>query len=63
MLFGGDAANGAKTIAYLAGAPEVAGVSGGYFIDCRQATPSRAAQDDAAAQRLWQESARIAGTA
>jgi NAD(P)-dependent dehydrogenase (short-subunit alcohol dehydrogenase family) len=63
MLFGGDAANGAKTIAYLASAPEAAGVSGGYFIDCRQATPSRAAQDDAAAQRLWQESARIAGTA
>jgi len=60
MLFAGDAAQGAKTIIYLAGAPEVA-TTGGYFIDCREAVPSRAAKDDATARRLWEESARIAG--
>jgi hypothetical protein len=42
---------GANTIVYLASSPEVAGVSGGYFYDCRQIESSQAAQDDAAAQR------------
>jgi len=52
---------GAKTLIHLATAPEVADVSGGYFVRCRLTRPSRAAQDDAAARRLWDESARIAG--
>jgi NAD(P)-dependent dehydrogenase (short-subunit alcohol dehydrogenase family) len=54
---------GAKTLVHLAGAPEVADITGGYFERCRLTQPSRAARDDAAAQRLWDESARIAGTA
>ena len=32
---------GAQTIIYLASAPEVAGVSGQYFYECRPATPTR----------------------
>ena len=32
-----------------------------YFARCRAAQPSAAAQDDAAARRLWDESARLAG--
>jgi hypothetical protein len=35
-------------------------VTGGYFVDCGEAVPSREAQDDVAARRLWQESLRLA---
>jgi hypothetical protein len=35
--------------------------SGEYFYQCRAATPTVAAQDDAAAKRLWMASAEIAG--
>ena len=52
---------GAETPVYLATSPEVAAVTGRYFDKCRPSEPSLAAQDDAAAARLWQESARIAG--
>jgi NAD(P)-dependent dehydrogenase (short-subunit alcohol dehydrogenase family) len=52
---------GARTLVYLATSPEVANVTGGYFTRCREKTPSAAAQDDAAAQRLWDETARLAG--
>jgi NAD(P)-dependent dehydrogenase (short-subunit alcohol dehydrogenase family) len=54
---------GAATSVYLASSPEVAGRTGGYYEKRALARPSPAAQDDAAARRLWQESARIAGTA
>jgi retinol dehydrogenase 12 len=52
---------GAETIVYLASSPDVASTTGGYFVKCRVATPTKAAQDDAAARRLWEESERIAG--
>jgi retinol dehydrogenase 12 len=61
MLFAGSPEHGAKTIVHLAAAPEAATATGGYYVDCRAAQPSRAAQDDAAARRLWDESARLAG--
>ena len=51
---------GAETLVYLASSPDVAGVTGTYFHKCRPATPTRAAQDDAAARRLWTETARLA---
>lgn len=52
---------GAATLVYLASSPEVAGVTGKYFYKCRIATPTREAQDDTAARRLWDESAKLAG--
>ncbi len=52
---------GAATLIYLASSPEVASATGQYFYKCRQATPNNEAQDDSKAQRLWQESARLAG--
>jgi NAD(P)-dependent dehydrogenase (short-subunit alcohol dehydrogenase family) len=52
---------GAETIVYLAASPEVAGRSGEYFYKCLPATPTAAARDDAAAQRLWMLSQKIAG--
>lgn len=52
---------GADTLVYLASSVEVAGVSGRYFYKCRPAMPSTEANDDTAAERLWSESARLAG--
>jgi NAD(P)-dependent dehydrogenase (short-subunit alcohol dehydrogenase family) len=52
---------GAETLVFLASSPEVATISGGYFYRCHLATPTRAAQDDAAARRLWAETERLAG--
>jgi len=54
---------GARTLIHLATAPEVADVTGGYFVRRRLTRPSRAAEDDAMARRLWDETARIAGIA
>jgi NAD(P)-dependent dehydrogenase (short-subunit alcohol dehydrogenase family) len=51
---------GAETLVHLASSPEVAGVTGKYFHKCHPATPSQEAQDDNAAQRLWEESVRLA---
>ncbi|HEX3914041.1 MAG TPA: SDR family NAD(P)-dependent oxidoreductase [Steroidobacteraceae bacterium] len=52
---------GAQTIVYLASSPDVAAISGEYFYKCRPATPTAGGRDDAAARRLWTESAKIAG--
>jgi NAD(P)-dependent dehydrogenase (short-subunit alcohol dehydrogenase family) len=60
-LFAISSEKGAQTLVYLATSPEVADVTGSYFTRCRLKTPSEAAQDDAAARRLWDETARLAG--
>ena len=52
---------GAKTIIYLASSSDVALVSGEYFYQCRVTTPTAEAQNDEDAERLWQESVKIAG--
>jgi NAD(P)-dependent dehydrogenase (short-subunit alcohol dehydrogenase family) len=52
---------GAETLVYLASSPEVDGVTGEYFHKCRSTIPSPEARDDTAAQRLWEETARLAG--
>jgi len=51
---------GAETLIYLASSPDAATATGEYFHKCRPATPSREAQDDAKAQRLWLETSKIA---
>ncbi len=61
QLFAIAPERGAETPVYLASSPAVEGRSGGYYYQCAPATPSAAAQDDAAARRLWEESTRIAG--
>ncbi|MGA8893017.1 MAG: SDR family oxidoreductase [Anaeromyxobacteraceae bacterium] len=45
---------GARTTLHVATSPRLRGVTGKYFSDCRERTPSTAARDDAAALRLWQ---------
>ena len=52
---------GAKTIIHLAASPEVAGRSGGYYYKNRIATPTKEAQSDADAKKLWEISAQLSG--
>jgi NAD(P)-dependent dehydrogenase (short-subunit alcohol dehydrogenase family) len=52
---------GARTIVYLATAPEVAGVTGRYFVREREAASSAASHDVAAAKRLWEVSEQLTG--
>lgn len=52
---------GAATIIYLASSPDVAGVTGGYFVKSKIATPTKEAQNDADAKRLWEVSAKLSG--
>jgi NAD(P)-dependent dehydrogenase (short-subunit alcohol dehydrogenase family) len=44
---------GAETLVWLATSPDVATVSGGYFFDREQRSPSPEAQDAMTAERLW----------
>ena len=44
---------GARTSVYLASSPEVEGVTGEYFANEKRSRPTRIAEDDAAAKRLW----------
>ncbi|XP_047999034.1 retinol dehydrogenase 13-like [Leguminivora glycinivorella] len=50
---------GAQTTIHLAVAPELAGISGRYFEDCADRSPSKQAQDIQLARRLWEESERL----
>jgi len=52
---------GAQTLVYLASSPHVATVTGEYFTKCRPVAPSRAAQDDGVAQRLWEVTEELTG--
>jgi len=52
---------GAETIVYLASSAEAAKINGGYFYECKVTTPSRQAEDEAMAEKLWEISARLAG--
>jgi retinol dehydrogenase 12 len=53
---------GAETIVFLASSNEVANTSGLYFQKCRPATPSKEAQDQDAARRLWIETEKLQQT-
>jgi retinol dehydrogenase-12 len=50
---------GAETSIWACSAPELAKVTGRYFSDRREREPNAIAQDDAAASRLWDVSARL----
>jgi NAD(P)-dependent dehydrogenase (short-subunit alcohol dehydrogenase family) len=59
--FGASPEQGADTIVYLAGSPEVERVTGKYFVNRQEARSSPASYDEAAARRLWEESERLTG--
>jgi retinol dehydrogenase 12 len=52
---------GARTSIYLATSPEVAGVTGRYFVNSRPARPRPQAMDTEMARRLWEASERMTG--
>jgi NAD(P)-dependent dehydrogenase (short-subunit alcohol dehydrogenase family) len=54
-------AKGARTSVYLASSPEVEGVTGKYFVKCKERQPRAQARDAEAAARLWQVSAEMVG--
>ena len=56
-----SSAKGAHTSVYLASSPDVSGITGQYFYQCKVVKPSNAALDDAAAARLWDVSAEMVG--
>lgn len=62
-LFFRSPRQGAATSIYLASSPEVEGVSGKYFVDCRPRRSSPASYDEASAKRLWEISERMTGIA
>lgn len=51
---------GAETIVHLASAPGIEGQSGTYWSKCKPSTPTKPAQNDDDAKRLWEISERIA---
>jgi retinol dehydrogenase 14 len=62
-LFMKTPAQGAATPIYLASSPEAEGITGRYFVSRQPKTSSKASYDTAAAARLWQVSADLAGLA
>lgn len=58
-LFAISPEKGAETIIYLASSEAVSNITGEYFYKCRAIAPSKAAQDDEAARRLWEYSERL----
>lgn len=52
---------GARTSIYLAASPEVEGVTGEYFVNCKAVPSSPASYDTATARRLWQWSEESTG--
>jgi len=50
---------GAQTSIYLASSPEVADVSGKYFVKKKETRSSEESYDEAIGQRLWEVSSEI----
>lgn len=60
-LGGISVAEGAKTSVYLASSPEVEGITGKYFDNCRERRPSRLGRDAALAGKFWELSEEMTG--
>ncbi|HYR96559.1 MAG TPA: SDR family oxidoreductase [Candidatus Binatus sp.] len=52
---------GAATSLHVASSPALEGISGKYFLSCREARSSRVSYDRDVARRLWDVSARMTG--
>jgi NAD(P)-dependent dehydrogenase (short-subunit alcohol dehydrogenase family) len=52
---------GSRTSVYLASSPEVAGVSGKYFKNCKETRADRGAYEEGAPKRLWEISESLTG--
>lgn len=58
-LMGISAEKGAQTTLYLATSPDVAGVNGKYFVNCKAVPSSQRSYDSAVRQRLWRVSEEL----
>jgi retinol dehydrogenase 14 len=56
---GGSVQDGAATSVYLATSPKVDGLTGRYFIACREKKPARGARDRELAEALWLRSEHL----
>jgi NAD(P)-dependent dehydrogenase (short-subunit alcohol dehydrogenase family) len=56
-----SAEKGAKSSIYLATSPELEGVTGRYFLHCKEVPSSIASYDRATADRLWRVSGELTG--
>ncbi len=56
-----SAEEGAKSSIYLATSPELEGVTGRYFLHCKEVPSSVASYDQATADRLWRVSEELTG--
>ncbi|HJN72987.1 MAG TPA: SDR family oxidoreductase [Myxococcota bacterium] len=52
---------GAETQIWLASSPDVQGVTGEYFVDCKITAPTKQARDPLLARALWDKSAELVG--
>ena len=52
---------GAKTSIYLASSPDVAAISGKYFVDCHERRSTKVSYDRRLQERLWDASERLVG--
>lgn len=59
--FSKSPARGAETSVYVASAPELKGVTGRYFANCKTARSSRASHNEGDQRRLWELSEQMAG--
>jgi retinol dehydrogenase 12 len=60
-LFAKSETDGAKTSVFLAGSPEVAGVNGKYFDNCKAVRSSTVSYDEGVARELWRVSEKLTG--
>lgn len=58
-LFAASPRKGAETSIHLAASPKAEGITGKYFKNCKQVWPSRIAQDESTARRLWEISEKL----
>ncbi len=58
-IFGTSPEEGAKTSIYLASSPDVAGITGKYFVKSVPKRSTPISYDESLQQRLWEESARL----
>lgn len=54
---------GAATTCYVALHPTLKGVTGKYFVDCNEDTPSAPARDETLAKKLWDFSNKLVNSA
>lgn len=61
ILFYKNAVQGAQTTLYCSLDPELYGVSGLYYDDCKQVRPSKLAENQEQAEKLWKVSCEMVG--